>query len=203
MMNVEIQKQDWSEAYGNYKDARQALMEHPEAKHLKIAARAYFHMQKGRGILDIYTAIKKAGLNEDGEPKLAIAPSNATKGFFRKRYNSEQRDYFYTRRDRWGKEKVHVTLPPDTFPALWPKELGKQYQVERGHISSPVPIVPPKILPRGAIGNYFTMWEVEHWTAEPPIDPILLQRISPNLFIVLGSWDTTPLERSILRGMYS
>jgi hypothetical protein len=34
-------------------------------------------------------------------------------------------------------------------------------------------------------------------------DPILLQRLSKNLFVVIAAWNTTPLERSILRGMYS
>lgn len=204
-MKVEIQKVNWSEAYAGYHEARAALRDHPEAKHLKIAARAYFHMKQGRGVLDVFTAIKKAGLNKQGEPRLAIAPSDSIKGFFEKRYSDQYEDKYYTRlnpRDRWSKVRAQseVKLPAGTFASPWPREDGGPI---RRFISSPTPTVPPKLLPPGHLSGYFTMWEVDEWTSEPPVDPILLKRISPNLFIVLGSWDTTPLERSILRGMIS
>lgn len=34
--------------------------------------RVYGHLRHGKKIIDIYDAFKKAGLNEDGDPKLAI-----------------------------------------------------------------------------------------------------------------------------------
>lgn len=198
-MNVEIQKLSWNSAYAGYAEARDALRAHPEAKYLRVASRAYFHMKKGLGILDVFLAVKKAGLNQDGEPRLAIAPSDAIKGCFKKRYSDGNDDYFYTeKKTGWG-GLVSVKLPKGTFPA-WPR--SDRYSVQRQEISSPVPIVPPKLIPAGHLSNYFTMWEVDHWDVEPPSDPILLKRISDNLFVVLASWDTTPLERSIIRGMY-
>lgn len=197
-MNVEIQKLGWCEAYAGYEEARSALREHPEAKHLKLAARAYYHMKKGRGVLDVFQAIKKAGLNADSEPRLAIAPSDLTKGCFRKSYDGTC-GYYYARGGRWDHEKQYLSVPEGTFPNGWRKQ-GQP--VVRPTISSPCPIVPPKLMPPGQLQNYFTMWEVDHWDLEPPADPLLLQRISTNLFVVLASWDTTPLERSILRGMY-
>jgi len=42
--------------------------------------------------------------------------------------------------------------------------------------------------------------EVEKWKPLPPKDPILLKRLTPNLFGVLATWDLTNLERAIIRG---
>lgn len=43
-------------------------------------------------------------------------------------------------------------------------------------------------------------WEVEKWKPVPPRDPILVKRLTPNLFGVLATWNLTELERAIIRG---
>lgn len=41
---------------------------------------------------------------------------------------------------------------------------------------------------------------VEKWKPVPPRDPILVKRLTPNLFGVLATWDLTKLERAVIRG---
>jgi hypothetical protein len=62
-----------------------------------------------------------------------------------------------------------------------------------------VPVVPPRFRVRGWRGS-FVLFEPE-WaehTPPAPIDPALIQHLRGDLFVVLGVWDLTPLERAVL-----
>ena len=63
------------------------------------------------------------------------------------------------------------------------------------------PIIPMRLMPEYNLMNYFILWEVEKWTKfdMPKPDPLLLKRITENLFVVLASWDLTELERMVIR----
>jgi len=51
------------------------------------------------------------------------------------------------------------------------------------------------------LSNYYILWESKEWEDLPETkDPFLLKRLSENLFVILGSWDLTDLEQSIIRG---
>jgi len=84
-----------------------------------------------------------------------------------------------------------VQLPAGSFPPI---------SVSRKDLTAPLPIIPPQFLPNGDLSDYFLLWEVESWTQEPPVDPMLLRRLTPNMFVVLAVWDLTPLEQAVLRG---
>jgi hypothetical protein len=59
-------------------------------------------------------------------------------------------------------------------------------------------LLPPSIKPSEAsLKHYHILWEAE-WENAPPVDPYLLRRISANLFVVIASWDLTPLERAVM-----
>jgi len=47
--------------------------------------------------------------------------------------------------------------------------------------------------------NYYVLWEVEDWQKVPK-DPLLLKRITKNLFILIDKWNLTKLEQAIIRG---
>jgi hypothetical protein len=65
-----------------------------------------------------------------------------------------------------------------------------------------VPIIPAELMPEGSLTNYYVLWEVKEWEELPePKDPYLLKRISENLFVVLGAWEITDLERAIIGGL--
>jgi hypothetical protein len=71
----------------------------------------------------------------------------------------------------------------------------------RDGIQTSVPIIPPRFTPQTGLHNYHVLWEVEKWdVVTPPKDPLLLKRVSPNVFGVLAAWDLTDVERAVLRG---
>jgi hypothetical protein len=59
-----------------------------------------------------------------------------------------------------------------------------------------VPIIPAPIRPTRRLDQYHILWEAD-WQAAPT-DPILLQKLTGNLFVILAAWDLTELERAVL-----
>jgi len=172
--------------------------------------RVYGHITRHGGkIIDVYVAFKKAGLNKNGNPRLAIARANGKKCYAFKYedgaclYRTDSRDWRYT------KSNGDVRLPSGTFkwiieevPARWDPNV-KFKKIKGGDtVKTVVPIIPPSILQlvKHKLANYHIIWEVKEWKPFPPKDPILVKRLTPNLFGVLATWDLTPLERAIIRG---
>lgn len=64
-----------------------------------------------------------------------------------------------------------------------------------------VPNVPPRLRPKRGLQLYTLLWEAE-WAVDPvpPGDPALLRKLGGDLYIVLGTWDLTKLERAVLSG---
>lgn len=66
-----------------------------------------------------------------------------------------------------------------------------------------VPLVPPDVrLGRDRMAHHFILWEVEHWadseqSVEPDRDPLLLRRVTSQLYAVIAQWDLTELEREV------
>lgn len=67
-----------------------------------------------------------------------------------------------------------------------------------------VPNIPPRLRPKRGLGLYTLLWEAE-WAQDPnaPEDPALLRKLGGDLYIVLGTWDLTPLEQAVLSGRVS
>ena len=56
-------------------------------------------------------------------------------------------------------------------------------------------------MPDGDLSGYYILWEVRDWKDLPETkDPLLLKRITENLFVILGAWELTDLEQSIISG---
>jgi hypothetical protein len=67
-----------------------------------------------------------------------------------------------------------------------------------------VPNVPPRLRPKRGLQLYTLLWEAT-WAPDPtaPEDPALLRKLGGDLYIVLGTWDLTPLEQAVLSGRVS
>lgn len=174
-------------------------------KFLKTMKDAHYQMSQGNELLDIYKIMKEIGLNENGQPKLAIARADISDVYFEKRDEgagrfgtSKQYDYVQ------ASAKDVIELPQKTFDIHWPRKDEKnssEWNIAKKIITTKVPIVPLDLLPDGSLQNYYILWEANEWEELPETkDPILLKRISENLFAILGCWDLTDLEQSILRG---
>lgn len=159
--------------------------------------KVFYQLSKGRQIIDIYDSFKQAGKNDNDEPKLAICRANLKEVVFERRDNGG--GAFYGNYDPWGSNYAHVALPEDTFDNWnWPKGYMNRRQYEA--IKTIVPIIPAKYIPNGQLHRYFILWEVEEWKPTPPKDPLLLRRLTKNLFAIMAAWDLTEIERAVIRG---
>jgi hypothetical protein len=176
----------------------------------KDLQKVYGHMKHGAKVLDVYASFKAAGLNADGDPKLAICRADAKICYCLKQGDGAALFSMNPFPRQWSQEARStyndVALPKLTFQ--WRKAQPDNPRTDYWNIKKPeltkttVPIIPAKLLSvvTSKLSNYHILWEVEKWTPEPPRDPILLKQLTPNLYGVLATWDLTPLERAIIRG---
>jgi len=168
----------------------------------------YAHMKHGGKVIDLWEAMKMAGLNKDGDPRLAITNADSPKVRFTKDWTWQNNVtvsnggifiplayYGYRRRDNHK-----IVIPKGFFPD-WAKD-PKTGSILREQIETVTPIVPAKILNplrSHKLENYHILWEVEDWKLVPK-DPMLLKRITPNMFLILATWNLSKLERAVIKG---
>lgn len=198
---IKVPAEQAKEEWRKYVD----LLKTRSDKHLKIMKDAMYHAKNGKELIDIYEVIKQAGLNEKLEPRLAIARADLHEVLFERRdegtgtfgvkksYN-EQVEFI----------KDNVALPSKTFDVHWERLTpNNSWQIKDKLIRTKVPIVPAELMPEGDLEDYYVLWETTEWHALPqPKDPFLLKRISENLFVILGTWDLTELERAVINGLH-
>lgn len=165
--------------------------------------RVYGHMTHGGKIIDIHKSIKKAGVNIKGQPRLAIVRADSKMCYLSRRSNGAC-VFGGVDPGHWGQSSARKTygeveLPRDTFGDLW-----ANLPWRKTVLKIPTPLIPPHIYIEEIkynLKNYHILWEVDEWIeTEPPVDPILLKKITPSLYGVLATWDLTELERAIIRG---
>lgn len=197
IVKIKMPKEQAKEEWKKYVN----VLKKRKEKYLQTMKQAMYHMKEGRELIDVYKAIKKAGLNEDNEPRLAIARADLKEVCFEK-FDTGSGTYGSSGRYggvNWDKDRV--TLPQKIFNIHWKREDEQRWQIDKKLIRTKVPIVPIEILPDGDLKNYYILWEADEWAELPQTkDPILLKRISENLFAILGAWDLTELEQSIISG---
>jgi hypothetical protein len=160
--------------------------------------RAYRAIARGARVIDVATAFRETGLNEKGQPKLAIARADWSTVYARQTPNvkghwSEQTIGFTD--DRWwapARTAKNIVLPDNTFE--WPRN-GPSFGG-----SSPVPHMPPDVRPKFNLSNYHILFEVKEWQTYP-VDPFLMRRIHGHLYIIHAEWELTELEAALLSGL--
>ena len=167
--------------------------------------KVYGFLRHGKKLIDIYESFKKVGLNEEGDPKLAICRADAKKCYCHK-FGTGAALYSIERNvTDPRKTKLDVQLPQGTFEfplesTSWGTNIIPS---EKRDIQTLVPIIPAKVLVaevKVLLKNFHILWEVDEWAPVPPRDPILLKQLTPNLFGVLATWNLTKLERAVIRG---
>lgn len=163
---------------------------------------AYKALAHGQQIINLPQVIRAAGVQEKTSlPALAIGRATWKDCFFqiqngRGLYSEES--FVRYREDRDSSTKV-VRLAGSVFPAettdlAWRQTNG----LPRYPVKALVPSIPPHLRP-SKLENYFILWDAV-WRQSPPVDPLLLKRLSRDIFAIVAQWDLTPLERSILEG---
>lgn len=181
------------------------LIKKRKERHLKILKETMYHAKEGKQFIDVYQAMKKAGLNSKNEPRLAIARADIRTLYFEKQDTGAGR---FNMEKGWNRKgwKTDVILPQKTFKVEWERNLRPDgtpsWEIKDKKLMATVPIIPADIMPEGDLSNYYILWEVKEWERLPePKDPFLLKRISENLFVIFGAWDLTELEISIAGGL--
>jgi hypothetical protein len=203
----ELNKDEAEKLYNEYAE----LVTKREEEHLEILKKCYFHLKEGRKILNVFDVIEKAGVDDlHKEPTLAIANAAWHEVTFSKlRFKS---GIFGNSRygTRNNVPKDFIELPPNLFTDEWKNtdiaQKSGWFSPERQYIKTAIPLIPAILMPRGALSNYYILFEVTNW--EEAIDrrkigndPFLLRRISENMFVILASWDVSPIEQAVLEGI--
>lgn len=203
-MPVEKAKVEWK----IYND----LIKKRHDKYLEDMKNCMYQLSQGKELIDINKVMEKAGLNKSYQPKLAISRADWNEVIFNKKDSG--RGFFSLNQSTWySKSNGDIDLPPETFTE-WPRtkdditmadkttrKAENKWQIQTPNIKTKVPIIPGSLVPEGSLTGFYILWEVEKWEDLPKQDdPILLKRITENLFVILSAWDVTDLEQSIISG---
>lgn len=200
---INMMEEEAEKAYKEYSE----LIKTRSDGYLKVMKDCTYHLSKGRKIINIYDVIKKGGVDgENHEPRLAIGRADWGEVVFSKREGGAgtfSDDEVSWRRER--KDAIHI--PIETFKEWEPNDPKRDFfSPIRRFIDTPIPNIPHQLTPKGKLNNYYILFEAETWTERSGRgrvgdDPMLLKRLSENMFVVLGVWDMTPLEKAVLEGM--
>jgi hypothetical protein len=192
-LNIEQYELTKKEATDKYNEYKTVLKDKRDQFSSDMKA-VYYYMRHGHKIIDVFVAIPKAGINKDGDPNLAIARADMAHVNLTRERNGTA---IFKMNDTWWRPPVKddVILPPDSFK--WNEDTDFNHGKR-----APLPNIPAKFMPKYQLRNYHILWEVDKWENLPPRDPILLKRITPNMFVSLAAWNLTDLEFAVIKGRH-
>lgn len=150
-------------------------------------ARVYRAIANGKTVISVNDAIRKAGVDQLGRPRLAIMAA----------------DQQVCLCDPWHSDRVIFSNEHRSKAAEWHFEIPwpeTERVMYRGTLHAKLPRIPPQYRPAGSgpdLRKYHILWEAD-WKAIPR-DPYLLKRIGKDAWVVLAAWDLTEIELSVLR----
>lgn len=191
---IEVSKKEAVEKLLKYKSLTQK-QKTAEDERLRSLYQA---VSKGARVINVANAFKVSGLNELGQPKLALARADQKTIWFHPRqtfdgWRNAGGCGGFSPYQWWHSTHtaLNYALPLNTFD---------NEKLTSRALKSSVPHIPPKIRPTILLNNFHILFEVEKWF-EYPVDPYLLRRIYGHLFIVVAEWELTELEASLLSSM--
>jgi hypothetical protein len=155
--------------------------------------RAYRLISQGRMIIQALESIRLQGVGDDGFPKLAIARADqkVQRVIVRGEGSAMMAPWIWGRAGRrpTGERATEFNWPRDSFRSLTrPGSTGEAL----------VPLIPLPMRPKRGLAAYHILWEAD-WRRAIAEDPLLLRRLGKgDLWLVLGQWDLTPVERAAL-----
>lgn len=187
-------------------EARAAYLEYRHAFHHGKSLReqraldgalmkGYKAVSTGKRVVDLHGAMHTAGVTTDHYPTLAICRAHEQRCTVEMYQNGGCVFHGGDTTRRSGKAGT-VVLPAATFPEWGWQERGSSW---RRTALAVVPIIPAKHRPTTSLENFHILWEAE-WKKAVPVDPMLLRHLDGALYVVLATWDLTPLERAVLGG---
>jgi hypothetical protein len=136
---------------------------------------------RGNAVISVVDAIRTAGLDEAGRPKLAIGRADAGA------ITCSNSEALFTFKPSWRVSMARWSIPV---------RIATPHHWFSGRAD--IPRIPPQHRPdKKHLSKYWVLWEAD-WT-EIPRDPYLLRRIGKDAWVVLAGWDLTDIEVSVLR----
>jgi hypothetical protein len=145
-------------------------------------ARIYRQIARGNTVISVHDAIRRAGVDGLGRPRLAIMRAD------QKRCSCVA----------WSSRSVVFTNEYNSLAAEWHFEIewpDRQVKADITRLAALLPRIPPQHRPDD-LGKYHILWEAD-WTAIPR-DPYLLKRVGEDAWVVLAAWDLTDVEVNVL-----
>lgn len=192
-MNVPTMTMPKTQAIEAYREYREAVRLNPESRRDQITMMGYRAMARGKAILNIHEALKAGGLDDRHRPKLALGCANWRFCWFRFDYYGPRFQSGQSLYGRWASRRK-IVLPQNVIGWPWPRRRDGQHGIGDVQARAITPTIPPRLRPAGDLRHYHILWEAA-WE-QVPTDPILLRHLDGPLYVVLGMWDLTPLERS-------
>lgn len=206
---IEMSKEEAREKLAQYREVLAGRHSQDIETEFEAAANAYAELAKGTPLINLPDAIRNCGWRADGRPVLAVARADQYRVTWQMLRDSRTwapgnirtgkyapLDWVFTaRKKQWDYQRArnlrYEVHGIQTEPPIEPRQGVAM-----------VPLVPPEVYPaRGLdLSKHFVLWEVESWDFAPPVDPMLLRPIGGDLYAVIGQWDLTELERSIISG---
>ncbi len=182
--------------------ARKAFVEYREAVRERHSAedeaimRCYRALSQGKQVVNIQDAMRQAGEDSQGLPRLAVMRADQERAFL-DRFD-DGRLHFKPESGSWGSQArtVNFHFPRGTLSFRGPESW--QYS----EWQSIAPVIPPALRPQPKLSNYVLLWEAEWQPVQQPAvaprDPALLKHLGGSLYAVLATWDLTDVERMVL-----
>jgi len=156
--------------------------------------RGYKALADGSALIRLTTTIAAGGVDELGRPRLAFGRADERAIGFRR---DRQGGLTFSPETRGNVRAAdrRIDLPRGTLPE-WPAGSPDDWW---GWVAD-MPLVPPRFRPEGSLSRFHVLWEAVWRRARTraAIDPALLRHIGGDLYVVLATWDLTPLEQAVL-----
>lgn len=165
-------------------------------------AAGYKAIARGLRLITLSDTIRAGGEDDGHKPRLAVAPTSAEVVYLERDMSGTVRfctsDQHSSRRPARDVTATSVIVRDVLAPIEYVD--AREHHLSWGHQwRAMVPVVPPRFRRRGWKSAH-VLFEAE-WarhTPPAPVDPALIRHLRGDLWIVMGVWDLTSLERAVL-----
>ncbi len=194
--------------YLEYKHLIEVTKNHGQVRTYIELANVYKHLSLGHQVISVTKAMEVAGVKSDGLPVLAIANASAPWVWYVHdagdivdqnpgggwRHGACAFISDYATNPGWNaKRRADKAVKGNVFRFI-------RFSIRPTSESNRarVPIIPPAILKKlpGNLDKYQILWEAD-WQSAPE-DPMIIRRISRDMYVILGVWNLTEVERLVL-----
>lgn len=182
----EIQMGRW-EALGHLQQYRKALRgkkERERSREDRDTMKALLALSRKQRLVSLARIFQVCPVDDRLRPKLAIVRADSREVLLHT--NGWDLVFYHMKPNHWGPtnqdQKLVVRARQHTPWSRW---------------TALTPTIPPWLRPPN-LSDYFILWEAEWRAGVAPGDPALPKRITQDLFVVLATWDLSPVEKAVL-----